>query len=54
MKKCIYCKCELRDDSIIDFCQRCGVGAFGERLFATILQNMNEANGRGDLEQGRF
>ncbi|MEK6914030.1 MAG: hypothetical protein AABW83_00090 [Nanoarchaeota archaeon] len=54
MKKCIYCKCELSDDSVIDFCRRCGIGAFGERLFTTILQNMKEASGRGDLEQGIF
>jgi|TARA_Y100000310_G_scaffold126261_1_gene125004 hypothetical protein len=54
MKKCIYCKCDLDDRNIIDFCQRCGVGAFGEKMFAAIIQNMREASGRGDLDQGRF
>ena len=54
MKKCIYCKCDLDDRNIIDFCKRCGVGAFGEKMFAAIIQNMKEASGRGDLDQGRF
>jgi len=54
MKKCIYCKCELNDSSLIDFCERCGVGVFGRRMFDAILQNMKEANHRGDLDQGRF
>ncbi len=50
MKKCIYCKCNLDDDSIVDFCERCGKGAFGEKMFNAIMQNMNEAHQRGDLE----
>jgi hypothetical protein len=54
MKKCIYCKCHLDDDSLIEFCKRCGIGVFGERMFAAIIQNMKEADGRGDLEQGNF
>ncbi len=45
MKECIYCKCDLDDRNIIDFCQRCGVGAFGEKMFAAIIQNMKEASG---------
>ena len=52
MKKCIYCKCNLDDDSIVDFCERCGKGAFGEKMFNAIMQNMNEAHQRGDLEWG--
>lgn len=36
----------------MDFCERCGRGAFGDRLFSTIVQNMKEASRRGDLEQG--
>jgi len=54
MKKCIYCKCELEDSSLIDFCERCGIGVFGKKMFQTIVQNMKEADSRGDLEQGRF
>jgi len=51
MKKCIYCKCEISDHSVIDFCERCGRGAFGERMFNTIIKNMEEAEKRGDLFQ---
>ena len=52
MKKCIYCKCEINDSSVIDFCERCGRGAFGEKMFKTIVANMERAERRGDLEQG--
>ena len=52
MKKCIYCKCDVSEECVIDFCERCGKGAFGEKMFNTILQNMEEAGKRGDLEQG--
>lgn len=52
MKKCIYCKCEVSDESVIDFCERCGKGAFGEKMFNAIIQNMKEAGQRGDLDQG--
>jgi len=51
VKKCIYCKCELPDDSVIDFCERCGHFAFGEKMFNAIIANMQEAEKRGDLEQ---
>lgn len=54
MKKCIYCKSEISDDSVIDFCERCGKGVFGEKMFNAIIQNMNEAKLRGDLDQGRY
>ena len=53
MKKCIYCKTELHDTSVIDFCERCGKGAFGDKMFNAIIQNMKEAGKRGDLDQGR-
>ena len=52
MKKCIYCECELSEESVIDFCERCGNGAFGEKMFKTILSNMQQAEKRGDLMQG--
>jgi hypothetical protein len=52
MKKCMYCKCDVDDSSLIDFCERCGKGVFGERMFDAILQNMRDANNRGDLDQG--
>ncbi len=53
MKKCVYCKREVTQDSVIDFCEGCGRAAFGDRLFETILENMKMAHERGDLEQSR-
>jgi uncharacterized UBP type Zn finger protein len=52
MKKCIYCKSDIIDESVIDFCERCGKSVFGEKMFSTIIENMKEAKKRGDLEQG--
>jgi hypothetical protein len=52
-KKCIYCKCQLSDDSVIDFCERCGVGVWGPNMFKAIKANMEEAQDRGDLFQDR-
>ena len=51
-KKCIYCKCELPDKSVIDFCARCGRGVFGEPMLKAIIANMEKAEKRGDLMQG--
>lgn len=52
VKKCIYCKTSLDDNSVIDVCQRCGIGVWGERMFNAIVQNMNNAKESGDLYQG--
>ena len=52
MKKCIYCKCEINEGSVIDFCTRWGYSAFGEKMFKTIVDNMKNAQKRGDLMQG--
>ena len=49
MKKCIYCGCEVSEESVIDFCERCGVGVFGRKMFDTIVNNMEEARHNGDL-----
>ena len=51
MKKCIYCKCEVAESSVIDFCERCGRGVFGDKMFEAIVSNMEEAQQRGDLDQ---
>ena len=51
MKKCMYCKADIEDQSVIDFCDRCGKGVFGEKMFEAIVQNMQEAHKRGDLTQ---
>ena len=49
VKKCIYCKCDVAEESVIDFCERCGKGVWGEKMFNAIIQNMEEARESGDL-----
>jgi hypothetical protein len=49
VKKCIYCSTEVDDSCVIDFCDRCGKGVWGEKMFNTIVSNMEEARDKGDL-----
>ena len=49
MKKCIYCGAEISTESVIDFCHKCGIGVWGEKMFNTIVQNMENAREKGDL-----
>lgn len=49
VKKCIYCKTEINDDSVIDFCRKCGIGVWGEKMFNAILENMEGARSNGTL-----
>jgi hypothetical protein len=51
-KKCLYCKTELPETSVIDFCESCGVGVWGQKMFNTIVSNMEEARESGDLCHG--
>ena len=51
-KKCIYCKTEVDENSVVDVCARCGVGVWGEKMFKAIIQNMENARTAGDLHQG--
>ena len=48
-KKCIYCKKEISQESVIDFCSNCGIGVWGEKMFNTIVKNMEDARSKGDL-----
>ncbi len=49
MKKCIYCGSEIDDEYVIDFCERCGVKVWGEKMFGAIVENMENARKNGDL-----
>jgi len=49
MKKCIYCRAEVLDSCVIDFCEKCGINVFGRKMFDAIVQNMEEARENGDL-----
>jgi len=52
VKKCIYCSKELELDNVLDVCILCGHGVWGEKMFNTIKENMENARERGDLHQG--
>jgi len=52
VKKCIYCKCEIPEGSVIDFCERCGVGVWGHKMFKAIVESMENARSTGNLNQG--
>ena len=49
VKKCIYCSKEISETSVVDVCRRCGHGVWGEKMFNTIIQNMENARENGDL-----
>jgi uncharacterized UBP type Zn finger protein len=49
VKKCMYCKAEVSEESVIDVCSKCGVGVWGKRMFDAIVKNMEEARSKGDL-----
>lgn len=53
-KKCIYCGAEIPEESVIDFCSKCGKGVWGEKMFNTIVQNMEEARRKNDLVSTNF
>ena len=52
-KKCIYCDAEISEESVIDFCDVCGKKVWGEKMFNTIVDNMNNARNNGDLCHNR-
>ncbi len=52
VKKCIYCKTEVDQNSVIDFCERCGVGVWGPKMFSHIKKSMEDARDSGNLNQG--
>lgn len=49
VRKCIYCGKEVNNESVIDFCEICGKKVWGEKMFNTIVKNMEDARNRGDL-----
>lgn len=49
VKKCIYCGKEVIDERVVDFCDKCGIGIWGEKMFGVIIQSMEEARDKGNL-----
>lgn len=52
VRSCIYCKKNIHESSVIDFCERCGIGVWGEKMFRAIVQSMEKSRDAGDLFQG--
>ena len=51
-KRCIYCKTDIDENAVVDVCERCGVGVWGQKMFQAIKDNMENARANGDLNQG--
>jgi len=52
-KKCIYCKEKIDEDSVVDFCEKCGKSVWGEKMYNAIIENMEKARKNGDLCHSR-
>jgi len=52
MKRCIYCKNSIDENSVVDFCSRCGISVWGEKMFNAIVENMEKSRDAGNLFQG--
>jgi rRNA maturation endonuclease Nob1 len=49
MKRCVYCAREIPAESALDVCDYCGPRIWGDKMFETIKQSMQNALENNDL-----